>query len=160
MRSLCAELDAEPLFHASLGSKELFHSNFLAWFVNHHGEAARAVFQSWSRTEPGSSAERTDRERRHLDLVIRLQDLAPIIIENKVFSPPRDTQLTEYAEDVASRFAPTPEFVLLSLSDPRWPAGQRELGGQLWRYRSYGDLGAGLAAAAWLIKDDYGSTPD
>ena len=30
---LVTDLDHEPLFHMSLGSKELFHSNFLAWFV-------------------------------------------------------------------------------------------------------------------------------
>lgn len=155
VRSLCADLDAEPLFHASLGSKELFHSNLLAWFVDHHPEAARQVFQSWSRPEHGSHGERTDRERRHLDLVIRLEGLAPLVVENKVFSPPRDKQLAEYAENVAARFTPTPEFVLLSLSDPGWPAGQRKLGGQLWRHQSYGDLGAELAAAAPLIKGDY-----
>jgi hypothetical protein len=28
--TLCAGLDKEPLFHMSLGSKELFHSNFLS----------------------------------------------------------------------------------------------------------------------------------
>jgi len=28
--TLCAALEKEPLFHMSLGSKELFHSNFLA----------------------------------------------------------------------------------------------------------------------------------
>lgn len=153
--SLCAGLDAEPLFHASLGSKELFHSNLIAWFVDHHPEAAREVFESWSRSEPGTPGARTDRERRHLDLVIRLQGLAPLVIENKVFSPPRDKQLEEYAEDIAPRFTPAPEFVLLSLSDPRWPSGQRELGGQLWSHLSYGDLGAALTATAHLIVDAY-----
>jgi hypothetical protein len=41
---LCDDLDTEPLFHASLGSKELFHSNLIAWFVDRHREAARRVF--------------------------------------------------------------------------------------------------------------------
>ena len=92
VEALCAALDAEPLYHASLGSKELFHSNLIAWFVDHHPDAAREVFESWSRSEPGTLGAPTDRERRHLDLVIRLQDLAPLVIENKVFSPPRDKQ--------------------------------------------------------------------
>lgn len=152
---MCLRLDREPLLHASLGSRELFHSNFLAWFVDHHTTAARQVLAPWTRPEAGLGAARTERERRQLDLVIQLADSAPLVIENKVFSPPRDAQLEQYAADVAARYQRTPEFVLLSLSDPRWAGGECELGGHRWRYRSYGELGAAMVAAAGHVTDSY-----
>lgn len=31
---LCRALGDEPLFHMSLGSRELFHSNFIAWVAD------------------------------------------------------------------------------------------------------------------------------
>ena len=37
---LARALDAEPLFHMSLGSKELFHSNFIAWFARKYADEA------------------------------------------------------------------------------------------------------------------------
>src|SRR6478609_4894900 len=114
---LCDLLDAEPLFHASLGSKELFHSNLIAWFVDSHPARASQAFASWSRPSNESLAASTERERHHLDLVIHLAGTAPLVVENKVFSPPRDEQLAEYAEAVGPKYQPMPEFVLLSLSD-------------------------------------------
>jgi hypothetical protein len=148
-------LDAEPVFHASLGSKELFHSNLIAWFVDHHAAAARQVFASWTHAQPTAPARPTERERRHLDLVIHLEGAGALIIENKVFSPPRDEQLVAYAQEVAQRYGSAPAFVLLSLSAPGWPGGERLLGGQLWRHRSYGDLGAAITAASGLVQDGY-----
>ena len=155
LRELCHGLDEEPLLHASLGSKELFHSNLIAWFVDHHPVAARDVFESWSRPEPGVIAAATERERRHLDLVIHLGGLAPLVVENKVFSPPREDQLIEYAQKVAGQYTPAAEFMLLSLSDPGWPGRERELGGHRWRYRSYGHLGHAMTAAAEHVSGSY-----
>src|SRR4051794_21666905 len=85
LRDLCALLDGEPLFHASLGSKELFHSNMLEWFTTHHREAAAQAFDSWTSPSPGTPWQRTQREWRHLDLVVHLAERAPLVIENKVF---------------------------------------------------------------------------
>jgi len=153
--TLCAVLEQEPLFHASLGSKELFHSNLIAWFVDHHQRAAREVFGPWSRPAPGTKSAPTERERRHLDLVIHLEDVAPLIVENKIFSPPRDDQLRDYAEHLATGYEPAPEFALLSLSDPGWSAGQSQLGGQLWRHHSYGDLAVAIDASLSLVSDSY-----
>ena len=156
VKELCDDLDAEPLFHASLGSKELFHSNLIAWFVDRQREAARQVFDSWTRPHVGAPDGTTERERLHLDLVIHLRDCAPLVVENKVFSPPKDEQLAQYAQEVAHRFDPlTPEFVLLSLSDPGWPAGQRELGGHIWHRRSYGDLAVAMTEASEVVGDQY-----
>ncbi len=96
--TLCAALEKEPLFHMSLGSKELFHSNFLAWFADCFPEHAAAVFRPWTVPMAEAQADRSEREPAHLDLVLHLPGLAPIAVENKVFSTPDEEQLDRYAE--------------------------------------------------------------
>lgn len=155
MGAICAQLDREPLLHASLGSRELFHSNFLAWYIDRHPGSARRVFEPWTRPAPGVPAAPTERERYQLDLVVHLADAAPLVIENKVFSPPREAQLERYAADAAVKYEPAPEFVLLSLSDPGWSDRRRTLGGHMWWYQSYGGLGATISDAARVIDDGY-----
>ena len=86
--TLCTALEKEPLFHMSLGSKELFHSNFLAWFADCFPEHAAAVFRPWTVPMTEAQADRSEREPAHLDLVLHLPGLAPIAVENKVFSVP------------------------------------------------------------------------
>ena len=46
---------------------------------------------------PPRACGRAARDRAHLDLVLRLPGLAPIAIENKVWSLPEDRQLARYA---------------------------------------------------------------
>jgi hypothetical protein len=36
LAAIVGAVDANPMFAMSLGSKELFHSNMLAWFIRHH----------------------------------------------------------------------------------------------------------------------------
>ena len=86
--TLCAALEKEPLFHMSLVSKEMFHSNFLAWFADYFPKHAAAVFRLWTVPMVEAQADRSEREPAHLDLVLHLPGLAPIAVENKVFSVP------------------------------------------------------------------------
>jgi hypothetical protein len=39
---LITRLDANPVWAMSLGSKELFHSNLLAWFMDHQAKVREA----------------------------------------------------------------------------------------------------------------------
>lgn len=141
--TLCAALDQEPLFHMSLGSKELFHSNFLAWFADRFPEPAAAVFSPWSEPMPGAPAGRSKREAGHLDLVLHLPDLAPIVVENKVFSVPDEEQLDRYAKStVAQRKVGGTRYacVLLSLMSPGWTSYNG------WRVLRYRELAEALRA--------------
>jgi hypothetical protein len=36
LAAIVGAVDANPMFAMSLGSKELFHSNILAWFIRYH----------------------------------------------------------------------------------------------------------------------------
>jgi hypothetical protein len=142
---VCAVLDAEPLFHVSLGSKELFHSNFLAWFAKSFPRQASVVFGRWCRPQAGQATGEPEREARHLDLVLHLEDLAPIALENKVFSVPDEVQLDRYADGVVSlrESAGMPySRLLLSLMDPGWENGHYNG----WRLVRYSELADELSA--------------
>lgn len=136
---ICKALQAEPLFHMSLGSKELFHSNFIAWFADRFPHQAAAAFATWGDSSEGTPGRPTHREPRHLDLILDLPGLKPIAIENKVFSVPDNSQLDRYAEGALKQrdaVGVTHSRILLSLMPPGWE-GRTYRG---WRHRSYIDL--------------------
>jgi hypothetical protein len=140
VKTLCEALEKEPLFHISLGSKELFHSNFLAWFADCFPDLAASVFRPWAVPMVGTQASPSERESGHLDLILHLPDLAPIAIENKVFSVPSEEQLDHHAEDtLAKREAEGTSYarVLLSLMSPGWT---RYNGWQLLSYRELSEM--------------------
>ncbi len=147
--TLCAALKEEPLFHMSLGSKELFHSNFLAWFADCFPEHAAAVFRPWTIPMASAQPSRSEREPAHLDLVLHLPGLAPIAVENKVFSTPDEEQLDRYAEGtLAQRSAAETTYarVLLSLMSPGWTTYKG------WRLVSYQELAEALRAQVAYIR--------
>ena len=147
--TLCAALEKEPLFHMSLGSKELFHSNFLAWFADCFPEHAAAVFRPWTVPMAEAQADRSEREPAHLDLVLHLPGLAPIAVENKVFSVPDEEQLDRYAGGaLARRRAGRSAYtrILLSLISPGWTMYKG------WRLLSYRELAEALRPQVMHIR--------
>ena len=131
------------------GQRELFHSNFLAWFFDTLPDLADAVFRDLTIDDPASTAtrRRVERERENLDLVLRWPGAAPLVIENKVFSLPEKDQLDEYREKTA-RWAGAPaQHVLLSMSPPQQPVDR-------WTFLSYQELAERLD----LALADVGST--
>jgi hypothetical protein len=130
-------VDANPVFAMSLGSKELFHSNLLAWFIRHHQPVAQAL---------GLRGEVTVlREKDHTDLLIRHCQQQVTVIENKVFALPDTGQLARLTEGPG---AAASELVLLSLTSPGWPDGTwTSPGGCSWTWLSYRQLGERLRPA-------------
>jgi hypothetical protein len=141
LTQLSIELDMEPLFHASLGSKELFHSNLLAWMAKRYPELARQVWQPWLRRASTPTVHRVRREFGHMDLVIELDGYEPLVVENKTFSMPDFAQLQRYAEGPVRRVDGNPRLVLLSLIDPGWRDDVLPVGDREWRWVSYRQLG-------------------
>lgn len=92
------QLANEPLAQIMFGSKELFHSNMLAWIFNAFPDEADQVFGSFADLGIGSEDRRVERERENLDLVFHWPDKDPLVIENKVFSVPSPKQLDNYAK--------------------------------------------------------------
>ena len=58
---ICDKLRQDALHNLSLGGKELFHSDFLAWFAQSYPEEAAHVFSGYAKPgDPGPA-----RIRRH-----------------------------------------------------------------------------------------------
>lgn len=85
----------------SLGSRELFHSDFLSWLFEEYPRALERVFDL--------SVEdcKIAREEQNLDLVVRDGETPVLIVENKVKSYPDFAQLQRYSAklpDVDKRY--------------------------------------------------------
>ncbi|WP_369225443.1 PD-(D/E)XK nuclease family protein [Streptomyces sp. R39] len=145
LATLVESLTGDVVFAMSRGSKELFHSDTLAWYLDRHPVAGEALLDAWQVPRTGQAREaRVRREWRNLDLVVEYPGRTPLVIENKVFSLPDTGQLNAYA---AGRLhgLDHPALVLLSLVAPGWPDGSWPTpNGLTWRYRSYQDLCAAL----------------
>lgn len=145
-------LRQSPLFQLSLASRELFHSNFLAWLFGRHPTwvgpilGSKAGDERWKLGPKG-----TRREERSLDLVLHLADGSTLIVENKVKSVPYSEQLERYEKlvgDLKDSY-PVPRFLLLTLA-----AGDA-LGASKWPVLTYGVVGERLLRAASGLADGY-----
>lgn len=134
----------EPLLAASLGSKELFHSNLIGWLMERSPEVARETLAPWLVKEPGQRFDRVRREHKQLDLIVEVSGFAPIVVENKVFSLPDEDQLARYlADNIPAAGIVQPTSLLLSLTEPGWPNGL----GEGWAWVPYPELADRLVSA-------------
>ena len=124
-----SKLKRLPIFHMSLSSKELFHSNFIAWLVKEYPEEMSNVFTNLLKfTHFLDEDEKISivlngegevkREERNVDLTIYLKNNKKIIIENKVKSLPDWGQLEKNSTDKNSSTDGNSYHLLLSLIDP------------------------------------------
>jgi hypothetical protein len=157
--AVCEELRADPLHNLSLNSKELFHSNLLAWLATEYPQEVAMVFEGIVDAGAPGEGSVADRERAGLDLVLRLPGRRTTVIENKVWSLPDDYQLARYATGPLSRFDSQTATVLLSLTAPHWHDRQRVLGGRTWRHVGYDDLADRLTEVATKLRA-HGSVDD
>lgn len=142
MDDIFERLRHSPLFHLSLASKELFHSNFLAWLAGEYPQAMAKMFARFLPRPGASRILRAEREQKNVDLRFEFDDGQALVIENKVKSLPREQQLAEYA----ARSTGETGFLLLSLNRPAFiPIGSSSVTiGSVWHYMSYRDLADGL----------------
>ncbi|MHA6758425.1 PDDEXK-like family protein [Streptacidiphilus sp. PAMC 29251] len=131
LRALVEDLERDPIFAMSQGSKELFHSNLLGWYLSRFPPVAEALMGT-------ASPVRVFREKHHTDLMVRAVGHPTLVIENKVFALPDTDQLTRIAAKLKDS---APRLVLLSLTDPDWPAGSWSTpDGQQWTWLGYQEL--------------------
>jgi hypothetical protein len=132
---ICDALRQSPLFQLSLASKELFHSNFLAWLCQTYSDRAGCLFAAFLPHRPLTCEGPTVcREWHNIDLLLTYPGGAQLVIENKVKSLPAKQQLDEYAEAFPDK--EQTGFLLLSLTRPTFPPSD----GTVWQYLSYGQL--------------------
>lgn len=137
-------LEQNPLFQLSLGSKELFHSNFLSWIIGNKGQKVfvlkflNDLLGLESRIE--TIIELPEREKMNIDLRFKVSQMDGtkrlIIIENKVKSLPYAKQLNDYKEKVEKENKKKDyevSYYLLSLVEPMFELKD-------WKLISYGDV--------------------
>ena len=120
-------LEASPMYNLSLSSKELFHSNFLAWLGNNDStkqffvDVINELVEDLNLQLSGDWT--VKREDDHFDLSIKEngdKGKYLLVIENKVKSLPRKTQLNDYiSKNIKGKDEKT-KFLLLTLVD-RYP---------------------------------------
>jgi hypothetical protein len=113
------QLSQSPLFQLSLSSKELFHSNFLAWlFTNYKQESSKVLRVFIDDNNNNYTISNVKREEKNRDLTVYFQDkngsAKKLIIENKVKSIPNYQQLVNYSKDGTKE----EYYILLSLAKP------------------------------------------
>lgn len=122
-------LKENPMFHLSLGSKELFHSNFLEFLWEQNKVTSLKMLKEMAPNEEeriNRLIEIKDdlfmaREKEHFDICIFHNEgnkiVCDIIIENKVKSIPYKAQLSEYIDKIRKKKQKdTPVYILLSLT--------------------------------------------
>lgn len=149
IENVVEELRKSALFNLSLSSKELFHSNFLAWvcekFPNEFGSILNENF-SLKIEKPDAIIKYVTRERKGIDLVIGFHN-KEIIIENKVKSIPDKDQLNRYK----TKSDQNSHFILLTLMEPEFNLD--EIG---WEILTYQELSIILSKLVEEIdKDSY-----
>jgi hypothetical protein len=105
------ELKNNFLFQASLGSKELFHSNFLAWILEQKNsvgeyEPLKFFIENYIKLEFTDSNESIQiaREEKNIDIIIKWKinnQWNLVFIENKMKSIPTEIQLDDYNNKIS-----------------------------------------------------------
>ncbi|GHF05429.1 hypothetical protein GCM10016455_28380 [Aliiroseovarius zhejiangensis] len=128
LRNSITWLETSPMQRMSLGSRELFHSDFLSWLFEEYPRALAHVFDLTVKEC------KVAREEQNIDLVVRDGETPVLIVENKVKSYPDFAQLQRYS----TRFPDVDKRYLLTLVPPSFamPKG--------WKTVLYKDLAVGL----------------
>ena len=150
-------LNKNPMFRISLGSKELFHSNFLAFLWDQSQESFLKMIASL--LPKGKKIDvkallakkpTLSHEKENFDICISHmegnRDVIDIIIENKVKSIPYMEQLDKYMAKVKNQ--PDPICILLSLAE-EFPDLDKIHKQEEWIVINYGEL------ADAIKPDDY-----
>ncbi len=134
------ELKNSPIYTMSLGSKELFHSNFWAWLIEQNGEYAKIFFKKID-----CSNLDVQREEKGRDITITSQK-KKYVIENKLKSMPDLEQLVKYTDDLKDSFE---GGVLTGIKKPKFilPKG--------WNFVSYKEITDEIEKIAILCNNEF-----
>ncbi len=146
------------MYNLSLSSKELFHSNFLAWLGKNAN--TRRFFVGMIEELTGIQLDfngnwSVEREDKNFDLCIKEKDKYILVIENKVKSIPRKSQLDEYVGKINKNNNGT-KFLLLTLVKefPHKDDIDIKNGGR-WITKTYQDIAKIMENKTSLVGDTY-----
>ncbi len=103
LKKCIQRLESNLAFAMTLGSKELFHSNIIAWLIQHNSSSCIKLMNLFAPS--CASIISVNREEKHFDLLIRFKSTdgkqCCTVIENKVKAFPDSEQLKRYNEKTA-----------------------------------------------------------
>jgi hypothetical protein len=139
--SYLIDLKKSPIFNLSLSSKELFHSNFIAWVVETYPEEMGGLFAEKFNIKTDSlNITNLYREKNNIDIAFKIGSI-PVYIENKVKSLPYKAQLDKYAELKDIKNDDTAVLVLLSMRRPTFfNHNIYKFNNKKWLYVGYEEL--------------------
>lgn len=155
IQQVLRDLMESPMFNLSLSSKELFHSNFLAWLGNNSDTDIKRLFIeviNQLMKEPILQAKdewTVEREDKHFDLCIREKGKKGkkgkyiLVIENKVKSIPIKKQLDDYGKKNVNGKGNSPKYLLLTLTEKfahRTKIDKKHDPSNKWIVKTYKDL--------------------
>lgn len=149
-------LRKSPMFHFSLGSKELFHSNFLAWISTLKTSDGEYVIRKIFSFAEGDFE--VLREKNNLDFALCRRgdscgkDGYLMVVENKLKSVPDSSQLERYDKDKNGLTQQTCRVLLTLMED--FP-DKSKIESENWKIVTYGELCSKLRGIIKLVPNDY-----
>ena len=142
-------LKKSPLFNLSLTNKELFHSNFIAWFGKLYPELFIQLISDLlgeNKWADGVDAKKMDIRREYNNFDISVFDsedskVPRLIIENKVKSVPTQAQLKEYEHKINDD--ENVALLLLTMNEQIYSLAEDESGTR-WKIVNYQALSTSL----------------
>lgn len=141
-------LKDSPMFHLSLSSKELFHSNFLYWIWKIDPTAFQTIMRNLGAKNVTSWPAKWEvlREYESFDLCVVEQGTKKVllVLENKVKSIPYKAQLDKYEKKVQELYGVYKDFVDLQngiyktyqRSNPKYPQSVKDKFDKYDQYKS------------------------
>ena len=158
------KIEKSPMFQLSLGSKELFHTNFLYWLWKAAPNAFWRIMGSFDIKADEKGSLVVKREWEHFDLSIvhetvkkkkgkdvKIVDNIVAVIENKVKSIPRIKQLDNYNKEIEKVNKDNEcKKILLALIDPGFDHNNE--GWSCFTYEKYRGF---IEDCLTIIENDY-----
>ena len=158
------KIEVSPMFQLSLGSKELFHTNFLYWLWKAEPNAFWIIMSKFGIKTDDKGSLAVKREWEHLDLSIvhetvkkkkgkdvKIVDNIVAVIENKVKSIPRIKQLDNYNKEIEKVNKDNEcKKILLALIDPGFDHNKEG-----WSCVTYEEYRGSIKECLKIIENDY-----
>ena len=116
MENKIKDLKESPLYNLSLVNKELFHSNFIAWFGKTYPAHFIKLIEELLDNKKWLDGDKFDirREFNHFDISVFEGENLKLVIENKVKSVPTQNQLDEYKNKIKNENV---QLILLTMNE-------------------------------------------
>ncbi len=160
MNDIIKNLKESPLYNLSLANKELFHSNFIAWFgekyptyfINLINKLLPEKENDWFAGNPDKLI--IKREYNHFDISVFNGEKLKLVIENKVKSVPTQKQLNEYQGSIKDKNV---ALILLTMNEQLHELtsdiGSKDLNWKIVNYKNLSDCLSNVVEEADITVD-------